>query len=240
MKIIDCNGKDFQEICKEIRESEEKNIKIINCMGHRYICSGVGGKNVVIEGTPGNALGSYLNGCRIEVMGSAQDAVGDTMNDGVIIIRGNSGDATGYAMRGGKIFIEGNAGYRAGIHMKAYKEKYPILVIGGKAGSFLGEYQAGGVIIVLGIGVENDKIVGYFTGNGMHGGKIILRCDSVPELPSQIVCHKANEQDIVEIEKYVSEYCDYFGAKKSDIMKKSFYVLEANSKNPYKQLYVSN
>ena len=22
MKIIDCNGKDFQEICKEVRESE--------------------------------------------------------------------------------------------------------------------------------------------------------------------------------------------------------------------------
>ena len=48
MKIIDCNGKDFQEICKEVRESEEKNIKIINCMGHRYICSGVGGKNVSV------------------------------------------------------------------------------------------------------------------------------------------------------------------------------------------------
>lgn len=50
-------------------------------------------------------------------------------------------DATGYAMRGGKIFVRGNAGYRAGIHMKAYKDKTPVLVIGGKAGSFLGEYQ---------------------------------------------------------------------------------------------------
>jgi glutamate synthase domain-containing protein 3 len=34
--------------------------------------------------------------------------------------------------------------------MKAYQDKIPILVIGGTAGSFLGEYQAGGLIIVLG------------------------------------------------------------------------------------------
>mgnify|MGYP002508363490 CR=1 FL=1 len=44
-----------------------------------------------------------------------------------------------------------NAGYRAGIHMKAYKDKVPVMVIGGTAGSFLGEYQAGGVIVVLGL-----------------------------------------------------------------------------------------
>ena len=34
------------------------------------------------------------------------------------------------------IFVKGNAGYRAGIHMKAYKEKKPIMVIGGRAGSY--------------------------------------------------------------------------------------------------------
>mgnify|MGYP002508793462 CR=1 FL=1 len=60
----------------------------------------------------------------------------------------------GYAMRGGKIFVKGNAGYRAGIHMKAYEEKKPVMVIGGTAGSFLGEYQAGGVIVVLGLGAN--------------------------------------------------------------------------------------
>ena len=67
------------------------------------------------------------------------------------IIHGNIGDAAGYAMRGGKIYVKGNAGYRAGIHMKAYKEKIPVMIIGGHTGSFLGEYQAGGIIIVLGL-----------------------------------------------------------------------------------------
>ncbi len=106
-------------------------------------------------------MGAYLDGCEIVVNGSAQDAIGDTMNDGLIVIHGNSGDAAGYSMRGGKIFIKGDAGYRAGIHMKAYKDKFPVLVIGGKAGSFLGEYQAGGIILVLGIDTDSKTNVVY-------------------------------------------------------------------------------
>lgn len=58
------------------------------------------------------------------------------MNEGKILIYGNIGDAAGYAMRGGKIYVQGNAGYRAGIHMKAYKEKIPVMIIGGCAGAF--------------------------------------------------------------------------------------------------------
>ena len=38
----------------------------------------------------------------------------------------------------------------------------PVMVIGGTAGSFLGEYQAGGVIVVLGLSAPDKKIVGYF------------------------------------------------------------------------------
>ena len=239
MLKIDCEGKHFSEIGKLVRETNEKEIVIDNCLGHRYIASGGGGKDIVINGTPGNALGAYLDGCNIVVNGSAQDAVGDTMNDGTIIIHGNSGDATGYAMRGGKIFIKGDAGYRAGIHMKAYKDKFPVLVIGGKAGRFLGEYQAGGIILVLGVNTDSKTNVGFFTGNGMHGGKIILRSEQLPDLPEQIVSRKAGVDDLKEIEKYVNEYCGYFGGSPKEIMKKDFFVLTANTANPYKQLYTS-
>ena len=98
----------------------------------------------MINGTPRNALGAYLDGCVITVHGNAQDATGDTMNDGTIYISGSSGDATGYAMRGGRIFVNGDVGYRAGIHMKEYKEKSPVLVVGGSAGSFLGNTRREG------------------------------------------------------------------------------------------------
>ena len=42
-------------------------------------------------------------------------------------------------MRGGEIFIKGDVGYRVGIHMKAYLDHQPKIVVGGKAGDFLGE-----------------------------------------------------------------------------------------------------
>ena len=114
----------------------------------------------------------YRRMAKAMVHGNAQDAVGDTMNAGRIIVHGSIGDAAGYAMRGGEIYVEGNAGYRAGIHMKAYGDKLPAMVIGGRAGSFLGEYQAGGVIIVLGLTESSRPIVSNFPCTGMHGGKL--------------------------------------------------------------------
>ena len=125
---------------------------------------GSSGKNITVHGTPGNGLGQYLNGSTLEVFGNAQEAVGDTMNEGDIIIHGNVGDACGYAMRGGKIYIKGDCGYRAGIHMKAYQQHFPVMVVGGKAGSFLGEYLAGGLILVLGIGQNGAYPVNNFCG----------------------------------------------------------------------------
>ena len=108
-------------------------------------------------------------------------------------------------MRGGAIYVEKDVGYRAGIHMKAYKDKLPVLVIGGRAGSFLGEYQAGGIIIVLGIGYENNAPVGYFCGTGMHGGKIYLRTKNLPkDLPGQIAVKKANTSDMLKINDYIN------------------------------------
>ena len=150
MTKLDAKNMPAKELCARIRESTDTALAVEHVNGQRYIAAGLGKKELTLTGTPGNALGAYLNGTRITVLGNAQDATGDTMNDGAIFVHGSSGDATGYAMRGGKIYVRGNAGYRAGIHMKAYREKQPVLIIGGEAGSFLGEYQAGGIIIVLG------------------------------------------------------------------------------------------
>ena len=166
----------FSALDKAVRESADKTIQIQNCIGQRYLAAGLSGKNIAVYGTPGNALGAYLNGARLDVFGNVQEATGDTMNAGVIAVHGSAGDATGYAMRGGKIFIEGDVGYRCGIHMKAYKDNKPAIVVGGRAGSFLGEYQAGGTIVVLGENRGEKPIVGYFCGTGMHGGEMFLRC----------------------------------------------------------------
>ena len=240
MLTIDCEGKYYQEVCEEIRSSKEEDITLVNCIGQRYIGAGVANKKISIHGVPGNALGAYMDGASIIVDSSVQDAVGDTMNDGKIIVNGSSGDATGYAMRGGKIYVRNDAGYRAGSHMKAYKEKFPVIIIGGKAGSFLGEYMAGGIIIVLNRNNEKD-IVGNFTGVGMHGGKIFLRGDSTTAIfPPQVKCEDATKDDLKEIQKYIEEYGVDFGIDVKDIISSHFFVLKPNSANPYKRLYTAN
>ncbi|MDE6398283.1 MAG: glutamate synthase, partial [Clostridiales bacterium] len=224
--IIDAKNTDARTLNEQVRQSEESEIVIQNCMGHRYIACGSAGKTFTVEGVAGNALGAYLNGSRVTVAGNAQDAVGDTMNDGSIAVRGNSGDATGYAMRGGKIFVRGNAGYRAGIHMKSYRDKVPALVIGGAAGDFLGEYQAGGIIAVLGVGVKGC-VVGRQCGAGQHGGKIFLRAPLPADLPPQVKAEKANKSDLAELEPLIAEYCAHFAVNRADISG-DFYVLTPN------------
>lgn len=238
---IDAKDMHFQVLNKKIKACKEKTLTIDNCLGQRYIAAGRTKGDITINGTPGNALGAYLDGSNITVNGNAQDATGDTMNEGSITINGSSGDATGYAMRGGEIYISGDAGYRAGIHMKAYMDKMPTLVIGGKVGSFLGEYQAGGYIIVLGLNYEREEIVGNFCGTGMHGGKIYLRTETYPKsLPKQVKCEEATKEDMAEIDQYVTKYCKKFGANKEKVLNHKFYVLTPDTKNPYKRLYTPN
>lgn len=238
---INAKNMHFQDLNRAVRETQDRYVTINHCMGQRYLASGLEGKQIEINGVPGNALGAYLNGCDIIVNGNAQDATGDTMNAGRIFIHGNAGDATGYAMRGGKIFVEGNIGYRAGIHMKAYQDKIPALVVGGAAGSFLGEYQAGGIILILNLREQQKIPVGYFCGTGMHGGKIFLRCDELPaDLPKQVVARTAAAQELAEIQPLVEEFCQEFGKDSAKVMQHHFYLLTPDTKNPYKQLYTQN
>lgn len=231
---------EHREINNQLRDAHT-DCYIFGCIGQRFIGAGLSENSITIEGTPGNALGAYLNGARILVRGNAQDAVGDTMNSGDIIIDGCVGDAVGYAMRGGSIYIKGSAGYRAGIHMKEYKEKVPNLVIGGPAGSFLGEYQAGGRIIVLGLNAKGQKIVSNFPGTGMHGGKMYLRsnCEDI-RFPAQVKTAPATDEDMADIAPFIKKYCSYFNADYDMIMKAEFTVVTPNSSNPYKQMYCPN
>ena len=240
MTKLDAKNMPAKELCARIRESTDTALAVEHVNGQRYIAAGLGKKELTLTGTPGNALGAYLNGTRITVLGNAQDATGDTMNDGAIFVHGSSGDATGYAMRGGKIYVRGNAGYRAGIHMKAYREKQPVLIIGGEAGSFLGEYQAGGLIVALGLGSEGCP-VGDFCGAGMHGGRIFLRGGELPSgLPGQVAARRATSQDLAGIQPYLAHFCAAFGGSPGELAAPGFWVLQPNSRNPYQQLYTPN
>ena len=239
---IQASDKHFQALNEEINACQDEYIELDNVMGQRYLCSGLSGKKVRINGIPGNALCCYLDDCEVEVMGNAQDATGDTMNAGTLIIHGHCGDATGYAMRGGMILIEGNVGYRAGIHMKAYEEQVPVLVVGGEAGSFLGEYQAGGYIIVLGLNTQDHAPMGRFPAAGMHGGKIFVRTEAETpfDIPEQVVAKEATDEDKQEIASFVQKFAEAFGKDAGEILAGRFIVLTPNSHNPYRSMYVTN
>ncbi len=239
---INAENMTFETLNRAIRACGEQEITIENCLGQRYIGSGLTGKSLTIYGVPGNALGAYLDNCRVEVFGNAQDATGDTMNAGQLIVHGSCGDATGYAMRGGEILVEGNVGYRAGIHMKAYEGQAPVLVVGGEAGSFLGEYQAGGYIVVLGLKTKGRAPVGRFCAAGMHGGKIFLRTEAeMPfDLPEQVIAREAMDADMQEIRPYLLNFATSFSMDAEALLLSRYVVLEPNTHNPYHRLYVTN
>ena len=238
MTVLNANEIGYYDLNKKIVECDDNDITITDAMGQRYIGCGVAGKTITVEGTPGNALGAYLDGSTIIVHGNGQDAIGDTMNNGEIFIHGNCGDTTGYAMRSGKIFVKGNAGYRVGIHMKEYHEFYPKIIIGGKVGDFLGEYQAGGTIVVLNLGTENSAPAGRFCGMGMYGGKIYLRGKVlVPDLSDRLVCRPATQQDMDAVAPALQAFCGLFGLQQASLYASPFHVLQPNGANPYRQLY---
>lgn len=236
--IYDATGIYYQELNEAIRRSEDAEITVQNLCGQRYIACAAKEKRFTLRGTPGNGLGQYMDGATVEVFGNCQEAVGDTMNSGEIIIHGHCGDACGYGMRGGRILIKGNVGYRAGIHMKAYMEHHPVLIVGGTAGSFLGEYLAGGLIAVLGIGANGAYPCRFFCGTGMHGGKIILRCDNAPAgLPKQVLVREMSQTDCKELAPHVKAYCQHFGGDAEALLAQKYFVLTPNPEAGYRQLY---
>ena len=238
--LINAEGIEHQAVNEAIRNAGDR-CEVTGCLGQRFLAAGMSGKKITFHGIPGNALGAYLNGGTLNVLSNAQDAVGDTMNAGTIIVHGNIGDAAGYAMRGGRIYVRGNAGYRAGIHMKAYKDKIPLMVIGGRAGSFLGEYQAGGVIIVLNLDQPDEKCVGFFPCTGMHGGKMFLRsaCENIG-FPEQVTARPADGEDLRELRGLLAEYCEVFGLDLEEVLFAPFTVVTPDNENPYRQMYVPN
>ena len=240
---IDATGIYYRDLNAKLRgvvSNGTKGIELHNVYGQRYIGTGLD-KPVEIEifGTPGNDLGAFMNGPRIIVHGNAQDGSGNTMNEGEIIIHGHAGDIVGLSARGGKIFVREDVGYRAGIHMKEYQEKKPVLVIGGTAQDFLGEYMAGGILVLLGLNLaEGEYHKARFIGTGMHGGVIYLR-GSVEDyqLGKEVGIAELEEKDYQILRQLVGEFSAYFGYEIEEILKHNFLKLFPRWLRPHGRLY---
>ncbi|MFQ6066211.1 MAG: hypothetical protein ACE5K3_02895 [bacterium] len=247
---IDAKGIPYKDLNEKIREalnSGAREIILDNVNGQRYIGDGLRGSNIkiIINGIPGNDLAAFMDGPTIIVNSNAQDGIGNTMNAGKIIVYGDAGDIVGYSMRGGKIYIKGNVGYRLGIHMKAYQDLYPVIIIGGTARDFLGEYMAGGLLVILGIehhGIGKKAhprgMVGDFVGTGMHGGRIFIRGGlDATKLAKEVKTASPSDEDMKILEMHLQDFCRYFELDLERILKTQFTKLYPYTHRPYGKIY---
>lgn len=240
---VDAAGVYYRNLNAQLRDlvtGGARHIHLRNVAGQRYIGSDLDAPvTLEIHGTPGNDLGAFMDQPTIVVHGNAQDGCGNTMNSGTIVVHGQAGDVTGLSARGGKMFIRDSVGYRAGIHMKQYQDLRPILVIGGTAQDFVGEYMAGGVLVLLGLNLEpGQKHRASFIGTGMHGGVIYLRGSVEPhQLGKEVGVVDLDDRDRALLAGIVNEFCGYFGEDPRSILDGTFHKLFPLYLRPYGPLY---
>ena len=242
--LLDAAGLSHRELNERIRAAVGDGntvLRLVSVLGQRYLGAGLRGEvRIEVEGVPGNDLAAFMDGPTIIVRGDAQDGVANTMNQGKVVVHGYAGDVLGYGMRGGKLFVRGNVGYRVGIHMKEYKRQVPVVIAGGMAGDFFGEYMAGGILVLLGLQRKpGTPLVGDHCGTGMHGGVIFLR----GELPNgnlareQVEVSAASEDDLRLLHPHLQEYCADFGLDLEQVLAEPFWRLKPVSHRPYGSKY---
>lgn len=241
---IDAQGIYYRDLNKRIREevaAGATEIVLDNVNGQYFIGDGINRPvTITINGVPGNDLAAFMNGATIIVNENGQDNIGNTMNAGKVIVHGHAGDVLGYGMRGGRVHIRKDVGYRVGIHMKSYNENKPVLIAGGKAGDFFGEYMAGGVLVLLGMFSDDPEKPkhGFRFGTGMHGGTIYVR-GTVDEgkLAREVGVFELTAEDRQELEGYLRDYCTDFGIDFAEVMQEQFVKILPKSKRPYGNMY---
>jgi glutamate synthase domain-containing protein 3 len=241
---IDAQGLYYKDLNARVREAVLQgadSLELRNVNGQYFIGDGINRPvTITIHGVPGNDLAAFMNGATIIVRENGQDNIGNTMNAGKVIVHGHAGDVLGYGMRGGRIHILKDVGYRVGIHMKSYLDNRPVLIAGGKAGDFFGEYMAGGVLILLGMFTDSpDKPKhGLRLGTGMHGGVIYVRGGVDEErLASEVGVFPLTDDDHRDLERYLTDYCQDFSLDLAEVLAEPFVKILPKSRRPYGNLY---
>ncbi|AWR97661.1 glutamate synthase [Acidianus sulfidivorans JP7] len=177
---IDARNIGYKDLNKKIIEvinnKNKREITIINVLGHRFI--GINfpraGVKLNLYGVVGNSMANLNENNEFYVYGNVADDCCDTMQGGKVVIKGDARDVLGQAFQSGYIFVRGNVGNRVGIQMRQYKDRKPYLIVGGMADDYVGEYMAGGMILIFGKGIRGEPI-GNYVGTGMVRGKILIR-----------------------------------------------------------------
>jgi glutamate synthase domain-containing protein 3 len=262
---LSADGVYYRQLNEQLREAIRAGadeVIIKDVMGQRYIGTGIHapGARIRVYGVPGEDLAAFMDGPEIIVYGNAQDGVGNTMNEGRIEVHGSACDVVGYGMRGGRIYVRDNVGYRVGIHMKGFRDKQPLIVTGGCAGNFFGEYMAGGCQVLLGMGQSDEEqvdgitdgpaqvgriadgpaqVVGDYCATGMHGGVMYIRGEVADyQLGAEVKRFDLTKEDREFLVPIIEDFATTFDIKeKLDDFDRFVKILPVSAR-PYGRLYV--
>ena len=239
---IDARNLHYTPLNQMIRQAVGKGvteITIDNVLGQRFIADGLRGNGVTItiNGVPGGDLGMFMSGPTLIVHGNADHATGNTMDSGMIVIHGSAGDAVAHSMRGGRVYVRDNIGYRGGIHMKQYQDKRPVLVVGGSARAFLGEYMAGGLLIVLGL-TGTPPLSERGVGSGIHGGEIFVRGD----VDNSVLGIGARQKPATDAERHaiapvIQDFAEKFSLDARPLLSSDYVRITPASARPFANKY---
>jgi len=114
-----------------------------------------------------------------------------------------------------------------------------MVVVGGTAQDFLGEYMAGGVLILLGLKLKKgERHKANFIGTGMHGGLIYIRGNVEDyQLGKEVGVAELEEKDYRILRQCVGEFAARFSYKTEAILGHKFIKLFPRWLRPYGQLY---
>jgi glutamate synthase domain-containing protein 3 len=239
---IDAQDLHYTALNRQIREAVAGGVEEIvldHVLGQRFIADGLKGSvTLKIHGVPGGDLGMFMSGPTCIVFGNCEHAPGNTMDAGTIVIHGGAGDAVAHSMRGGQVFVRDSIGYRGGIHMKEYEQKRPILVVGGGARAFLGEYMAGGLIVVLGM-KGDTPVEERGIGSGIHGGEIYIR-GPIDErhLGVGATVKPFGKEQKEKILPCIREFARRFEIDCTEVMEDDFTRIAPSSSRPFANKYV--
>jgi len=245
--VVNARGIPYRELNRQLRElasAGARQIMLEGVRGQRYLGSGLDFPDLLLQvkGIPGEDLGFNLSGPTIEVFGHAQNAVANTMDSGRIIVHGLGGDALAYGMRGGELYVRDDVGYRVGIHMKQYADKVPVVVIGGTAGDYLGEYMAGGIIILLNRENRQEMVAGISPrtlATGVHGGALYI---FAYDLPAGLLGIGAKQEegsgaDRERVEHYVRQFCRNFSLNAAPLLDRQLIKIVPAGSRPFASFY---
>ncbi len=213
-----------------------KHFIVFNCTGQRFTGCGLGPEthDVTIDvfGSPGDYLGSGIDGLTISVHNNAQDQLGQIIKSGKMVIHGDVGQTFLYGAKGASVYVKGNAAGRPLINSVGK----PRVVINGTCLDFLGEsfmagnaYKGGGFVILNGIKFseegEIESLPEPYPGSNLFslasGGAAFIRDPAKQLVTEQLngcVFAQFSDKDWELILPYLEENEKLFGIHINDLL----------------------